>query len=435
MLADTIFALSSAPGKAGVAVIRVSGPRARESIKRLTGRPPPQPRTAMLRNMCDAEGSLIDRGLVLWFPAPHSFTGEDAAEFQVHGGRAVVLAMLRALESIDGCRPAEAGEFTRRAFDHDRMDLTEVEGLADLIDAETSAQLRLAQQQASGVLARLIEQWRERLIRVLAYLEAEIDFPEDDLPGGLSERMRREVETLVGEFGRLLEDAVRGERLRDGFSVAIIGAPNAGKSSLLNALVARDIAIVSSIPGTTRDIVEAHLDLGGYPLILADTAGLRESADSIESEGIRRALARAEAADLRLVVIDAGEPQLPPNVYENESIFVFNKIDENPGALAPPGSIAVSALTGAGLATLKRKLLDWLQAQDGSGAPPLVARERQRVALTRCRDALVAALVQQAVELTAENVREAVRALGRLTGRVDPEGLLDVIFRDFCIGK
>lgn len=435
MLQDTIFALSTAPGKAGVAVLRVSGPQAAATIERLARRKPPPPRRAVLRNMCDAEGSLIDRGLVLWFPAPHSFTGEDCAEFHVHGGRAVVQAMLSALGAMAGCRLAEAGEFTRRAFYHERMELTEIEGLADLLDAETSAQLRLAQQQATGGLARRIEAWRERLIRVLAYLEAEIDFPEDDLPGGLTQAMRSEIETLIVELDAVLTDAVRGERLRDGFSVAIIGAPNAGKSSLLNALVARDVSIVSSTPGTTRDIVEAHLDLGGYPLILADTAGLRETADVIESEGVRRALARAEAADLRLVVIDATDPDSMTTLFERESVLVFNKIDlfATPSPV-PDEAVAVSTVTGAGLADLKARLLAWVQRQ-GGGMPPLVARERQRVALERCRSALAEALEQQAGELTAENLRESVRALGRLTGRVDPEDLLDVIFRDFCIGK
>jgi tRNA modification GTPase len=431
---ETIFALSTAPGKAGVAVIRVSGPLAASAVLHLTDRPLPKPRTAMLRNMCDGEGALIDRGLVLWFPAPHSFTGEDCAEFQVHGGRAVVAALLDTLAALPGLRLAQPGEFTRRAFYNERFDLTEIEGLADVIEAETASQLRLAQQQAGGVLARRIEEWRTSLVRILAYLEAELDFPDEDLPGGLSAAMAEEIGALIAAMEDVLKDAVQGERLRDGFSVAIIGAPNAGKSSLLNALVARDVAIVSSIPGTTRDIVEAHLDLGGYPVILADTAGLRETADAVESEGIRRALARAESADLRLVVTDAADPAPTPAV-EGESINIFNKIDVFGTGAVPPGALAVSTKTGEGIAALKARLLAWVRSRAEGAVPPLIARERQRTALAEARAALDASLQSQSLDLAAENVREAVRALGRLTGRVDPEDLLDVIFRDFCIGK
>jgi tRNA modification GTPase len=432
---DTIFALSTAPGKAGVAVVRLSGPGSQPGLQALTRREAPPPRTAVLRSIRDREGRLIDRGLVLWFPAPQSFTGEDCVEFHIHGGRAVVQALLDALGALPGFRLAEAGEFTRRAFHNQRLDLTAIEGLADLIAAETDSQFRLAQQQAGGHLARRIEEWRGRLVRVLAHVEAEIDFPEDDLPGGLSAAARNTVLSVSEELAAVLGDAVRGERLRDGFSVAILGAPNAGKSSLLNALVQRDVAIVSALPGTTRDIVEAHLDLGGYALILADTAGLRASADEIESEGIRRALARAEAADLRLWLVDATDPQLPPAAQKGEYIIVFNKIDLVEPAHIPPGALSVSVRTGFGMDALKARLLAWLSEQGGTAAPPLVARERQRNGLAQCRTALGEALQQQAAELAAESIREAVRALGRLTGRVDPEDLLDVIFRDFCIGK
>lgn len=434
-MSETIFALSSGRGPAGVAVIRVSGTRAGEAVMRLTGSDLPAPRLAALRALRDPEtGETIDQSLVLWFPGPASFTGEDVAEFHVHGGPAVVSGVLAALGRQDGLRPAEPGEFTRRAFLAGKMDLTQVEGLADLINAETEAQRRQALRQMQGVLTDLYEGWRTRLIRALAYVEADIDFSdEDDVPEHVSAQVRGQIEQLSSEIAQHLADGSRGERLRDGLSVAIIGKPNAGKSSLLNALAKRDVAIVSNIAGTTRDIIEVHLNLGGYPVTLIDTAGLRETDDPVEAIGVARARARAEAADLRLHLTPFGEE---PGAADENTLSVITKIDL--GDAAPgfrDGRFHVSVLSGAGLGDLVSHLADWAGKALGGGESVLLTRERHRHALEHCRTHLQAALVQPDLVLMAEDMRLAARSLGRITGRVDVEDLLDVIFRDFCIGK
>src|SRR5690606_16468341 len=294
----TIFALASAAGRAGVAVVRLSGSTASRALETLSSQPLPSPRRASLRRLHDSAGERLDDALVLWFPAPHSYTGEDVVELHLHGGRAVVRDVLEALAAVPGLRPAEPGEFTRRAFDNGKLDLAEVEGLADLIDAETAGQRRQALRQLDGGLSALGEGWRARLVRILAQLEADIDFPDEDLPERVAAAVAPGIEELANEMRRHLDDGRRGEILREGFHIAIIGPPNAGKSSLLNWLAQRDAAIVSDTAGTTRDVVEVRLDLGGWPVIVADTAGLRETAETVEREGIRRARARAEAADL-----------------------------------------------------------------------------------------------------------------------------------------
>ncbi|WP_207485333.1 tRNA uridine-5-carboxymethylaminomethyl(34) synthesis GTPase MnmE [Arenibaculum pallidiluteum] len=439
-MTDTVFALASAPGRGGVAVMRVSGPAAGGALSALTGRSLPPARRASLARLRDpGTGDPIDTGIVLWFPGPASFTGEDVAEIQVHGGRAVVAALAEALAARPGLRPAEPGEFSRRAFENGRLDLTEAEAIADLVDAETSAQRRQALRQMDGALGRLYEDWRGRLMRALAHLEAEIDFPDEDLPGGVGAAVRPVLEALAGEIADHLDDGHRGERLRDGISVAILGAPNAGKSSLLNALARRDAAIVSETAGTTRDVIEVHLDLGGYPVVLADTAGLREATDAVETEGIRRALARAEAADLRIAVFDAAAlPALDARtaaLLGGSTLAVVNKIDAHPGAVVPNGMMALSAKTGAGVAAVMGRLEALVAERFGVGQAPALTRARHRAALEDCRRALAGALEAPLPELAAEDVRLAVRALGRITGRVDVEDLLDVIFRDFCIGK
>src|SRR6185436_2239273 len=329
---DTIFALSSARGKAGVCVIRVSGSRSRVAVAALTGNSVPDPRVATLRRFVDAGGEPIDRGLILWFPAPHSFTGDDIAEFHAHGSPAVVAALAARLGQLNGLRPAEPGEFTRRAFANGKFDLTEAEGLADLIAAETEAQRKQAQRQMDGALRERYERWREALIKTLAHLEAVIDFSEEDLPRDLFERVSASALELKAEIDAHLADRRRGEIVRDGFSIVILGAPNVGKSSLMNALAARDVAIVTSTAGTTRDLIEVDLDLGGYAVTLVDTAGLRETSDEIESEGIRRARARAERADMRLAVIDATAPaldELVSGALNEGDAVVANKIDLN----------------------------------------------------------------------------------------------------------
>lgn len=439
MRADTIFALASAPGRAGVQVIRISGPDAGAVLSRLMGRPLPPPRQAALAGLRDpVTGELFDKALVLSFPAPGSFTGEDVVELQLHGGRAVLSAATQALTAL-GLRVAEPGEFSRRAFEHGKLDLTEAEAIADLVDAETAAQRRQALRQMEGALGQLYDGWRHRLTRALAHLEADIDFPDEDLPGGLSDAVRPVVAGLVTELSAHLADQGRGERLRDGISIAILGAPNAGKSSLLNAIARRDVAIVSNQAGTTRDVIEVQLDLGGYPVLLADTAGLRDAADQVESEGIRRALDRAAKADLKLLVFDGGELPDPATLAlaDDDAILVMNKADL-PGAVAPLVGrpiLPISARTGDGVPVLLSALEQAVAARYAPSGAPALTRARHRSALEECRENLDRALQAPLPELAAEDVRLAVRALGRITGRVDVEDLLDVIFRDFCIGK
>lgn len=430
----TIFAPATARGRAGVAIVRVSGPMAGPALERLSGRCPP-PRVARFAALADpVTGEAIDQALTLWFPGPASFTGEDVAEFHVHGGPAVVAAMLAALGRIEDCRLAEAGEFSRRAFLNDKLDLTQVEGLGDLIEAETAAQRRQALGQMAGGFTRIAEDWARQLTRTLAHVEAAIDFPDEDLPDDLLGPARAAAETLEHEIRARLADGRRGEILRDGLSVALIGPPNSGKSSLMNALAGRDAAIVSAQAGTTRDVIEVHLDLGGYPVILADTAGIREGADPIEAEGIRRARARADAADLKLLILDAGAPESLAGfatLRDDASVLVWNKVDQ---AAPPADGLAVSAATGQGLGGLVDVLAVRAAAMLGGDAP-IVTRERHRVALEQCAASLARAVAGADPALVAEDLRLAVRALGRIAGRVDVEDLLDVIFRDFCIGK
>jgi tRNA modification GTPase len=448
---DTIFALSSGPGPAGVAVIRLSGPHAGSVLDRLMGKRP------KAREATHARFADLDEGLALWFPGPRSFTGEDVAELHLHGGRAVVSAMLARLAAEPGCRLAEPGEFTRRAFDHGKLDLTAAEGLADLIAAETETQRRQALRQMQGALGEVYEGWRGRLIGALALVEADIDFADEDLPPAIVAQAMRDVEALQAEMAAHLADQRRGERLRDGLSVVILGPPNAGKSSLLNWLARRDAAIVSATAGTTRDVIELHLDLGGFPVVLADTAGLRESADAIETEGIRRALARAQQADLKLILLDAtiAPDAVTTAQIDDQAVVVVNKIDLLPGrgggreAESPlplrgrvrvggrsgPDALPISVKTGEGLDKLLSALTTRVATALQPGESPALTRLRHRQALEDCVGALVRARAATAPELRAEDLRLAARALGRITGRVDVEDVLDVIFRDFCIGK
>jgi tRNA modification GTPase len=436
---ETIFAPATAPGRAGIAVLRLSGPGARDAILALgvTVPPPRQARRAVFHVKTSSE--VIDDGLVLFFPAPRSYTGEDVAELHVHGSRAVLAALVEALAALPGLRLAEPGEFTRRAFLNGKLDLAASEGVADLVAAETAAQRRQALRQLGGALGRQTEAWRDRLLRSLARLEAAIDFPEEGLPAALEETVRGEIGSLAGEIERHLADSHRGEILRDGLSVAIVGPPNVGKSSLLNALARREAAIVSATAGTTRDIIELHLDLGGWPLVLADTAGIRETSDEVEAEGVRRARARAEAADLRLIVVDAraAEAQLRAlgALAATDAVVVANKIDLG-DAVLPAQAMPLSVTTGAGLAALAERLRREAEARLAGGeAAPIITRARHRAALDTAAAALRRARAAPAIELVAEDLRLAARALGRVAGRVDVEDLLDVIFREFCIGK
>ena len=447
MIDTTIYALGTpTPTRAhpgALAVVRVSGPRAGDAVEQLTRRPLPEPRRMVLRALHDpSTGEVFDKALVVWFAAPNTETGEPMAELHLHGGRAVVGAALDALAHLGFCRMAEPGEFTRRAFEHGKLDLTEAEGIADLVAAETAAQRRQALQQMDGALHRLYENWRAKGLRALAYLEAAIDFPDEDLPDGLADEVRVAVAGLQAEIAAHLEDR-RGERLRDGLSIAIIGPPNAGKSSLLNLLARREAAIVSETAGTTRDVIEVHLDLGGWPVVLADTAGLRDSGDAIEQEGVRRARARAAAADLRVLVVDASgdwRTEMKTIIGTTESwdssrdIVVANKTDL--AAVDDPGIVALSIRSGAGLRELLTRLETSAKAsmEEGAGAPPLT-RARHREALVECQSSLERALHAPEVALAAEDLRLALRAIGRITGTVRLDELLDVIFRDFCIGK
>jgi tRNA modification GTPase len=429
-MSGTIFALSSAPGRAGVAVVRVSGPDAGAAVRALAG-PLPEPRRAVLRTLKAADGTPIDQALVLWFAAPESFTGEDTSEFHVHGGRAIVERLLAELAVLPGLRPAERGEFTRRAVENGKLDLTQAEALIDLIDADTEGQRRQALRQYDGALAALYDDWRARLIQALAWAEAAIDFSDEELPDDVFTQVREKTQQIKGEIESHLRDARRGEIVRDGFFLTVIGPPNAGKSSLINALAKRDVAIVAETAGTTRDIIEVRLDIGGYAVIVADTAGLRETADAVESEGVRRAVARAEQSDLVLLLLDGTSDTLPPRAAD---LVVWNKADL-PGFRAREG-LVLSLKSDNGLDKLLIKLEEIVRIRLATGdEAPVLTRARHRHALREASATLGRAVLVPESELFAEDLRLAVRAIGRITGRVDVEDLLDVVFRDFCIGK
>ena len=440
--APTIFALSTAPGRAGVAVVRVSGSKAGDVIDALAP-PRPKKRLAALRRIRDPQtGETLDEGLVLWFAAPRTETGEDMAELHLHGGPAIVKSVLATLGQQPGCRLAEPGEFARRAFNNGKLDLAQVEGLADLIDAETEAQRRQALAQMCGALSELYEGWRNDLIRASALAEAAIDFSDEaDVASDAFATARKMVGELRAAIAAHLDDGNRGEILRDGFRVVLAGPPNAGKSSLLNALARREAAIVSEEAGTTRDAIEVRLDLEGLPVIVTDTAGIREPQGAIEREGIRRTLAHAREADLVLWLSDAAAPPIapPPDVSARGDKFFLalaTKIDI-PGARPAAEMLGVSAKTGAGLAELVRQVAGLARDRIGDLSSPAITRERYRQQLNRCINALeqFMYLNSSAHELRAEDLRIAAQALGRITGRVDVEDVLGEIFARFCIGK
>jgi tRNA modification GTPase len=435
--ADTIYALATGAAAGAVAVLRLSGPGTAEAVRRLAGGLPP-PRHASLRRLRAPDGETLDHSLVLWFPGPASYTGEDAAELHLHGGRSIIAGAIDAL-AVAGLRQAEPGEFTRRAFLHGKMDLTAAEAIADLIAAETAAQRRQALHQADGGLARLYGGWAERLARLLAHQEAAIEFAEDGLPTDLDAKARAGAGELRAEIEAHLADARRGELLREGLVFAIIGAPNAGKSSLLNALVGREAAIVSARAGTTRDIVEARLDLAGVPVTLSDTAGLREAADEIEAEGIKRAERRAHEAQLVITLFAADQPPDSETLrwIGPEALVLVNKCDlaPAPAMIAGVPAIAISARQGTGLDALRDRLAEVALRLTGAGQGNQLTRPRHRAALTEASALLAEAEEASLAELTAEALRAALFALGRLTGRVGVEEILDIVFRDFCIGK
>jgi tRNA modification GTPase len=438
---DTIYALSSGRLPAAIAVVRISGRRARAALETLAGKVPDARRAAHIVVREPASAEVIDDAIALWFPGPASETGEDVAEIHLHGGRAIVAAVFQALGNIDGFRPAQAGEFTRRALVNGKLDLVAVEGLGDLIAAETEAQRRQALAQFRGALSERVESWREKLISALATLEASIDFAdEEDVPDDLLTPATAIARALAGEIRSALLDAERGERLREGFVVALAGPPNVGKSTLLNRLARRDVAIVTDMPGTTRDAIEVALDLGGVPVVLVDTAGVRETGDVVEAEGVRRARARVEAADLVLWLVQADDENPAPAPSARRAVVVRTKSDLIDSAtqwrLRDRGEFVLSAKTDSGVDRLLEMLTG--EAQSLAGAPALVTHARQRHALSEAvmrLDAAVAGAAAGREELVAEELRLAARSLGQITGRVDVEDVLGQVFRNFCVGK
>jgi tRNA modification GTPase len=435
---DTIFAMATAPGRAAIAICRVSGPRTREAVARLAGRVP-APRHARLSRLAHpVNGEAIDDGLVLFFPGPASYTGEDCAELQVHGGTAIARAVVDALGAL-GLRPADPGEFTRRAFINQKLDLTQVEGVVDLVDAETEFQRRQALRQLEGRLSRQVEDWRRELIGLGALVEAELDFSDEgDVAALMTGNIIRDATRLRTDMRRALHSARVGEQTREGLRVVITGAPNAGKSTLFNALARRDVAIVSIHPGTTRDALEVRLDLGGYPMMIMDTAGLRDSDDPVERIGVDRALARAGAADLVLWLAEPGSEAVePPDFTGAGQVWtIATKCDI--GAPAFVARHAISATTGSGLDPLEHDLEQFARdALEVGGELPALTRERHRQALTTACEALERIVLDGSLppEVVAEEIRVAQQAVGRIAGRVDVEDVLDEVFGRFCIGK
>ena len=439
---QTIFALSSGRPPSAISVVRVSGPQAKGALRMLMGRIPP-PRMATRALLSDANQGPIDDAIVLWFPAPASATGEDVAEFHVHGGRAVLSALFAALSSVENTRAAEPGEFTRRAFENGKLDLTEAEGLDDLIHADTDRQRRQALRQLKGLLGDKARSWRAQIIEASALIEAGIDFSDEgDVPAELIAPALAKVKALHDEIQEVLAAQGRSERLRDGLVVAIAGPPNVGKSTLMNQLARREVAIVSPHAGTTRDVIEIQLDLDGYPVTVIDTAGIRVTDDPVEQEGVRRARARAAEADLVLWLVD-DDAQLQAAEGDAPVWLVRNKIDlDSPkpraaGTGRTRGSpyFEVSASRGDGLQALMAALVGHAEGYFGSGEGGLISRERQRTLLRETAASLQCSMEGKGEELVAEELRSAAHSLGRLLGRVDVEDILDKIFRDFCIGK
>ncbi len=445
-MTQTIYALASGRGRAGVAIIRVSGPQALHSLELLSGLNEPALRYAhfvKLRHHVSRE--TIDHALVLFFENPHSFTGEDVAEYHLHGSQAIIEEVLSCLKAQPNHRMAEPGEFTRRGFENGKMDLTEAEAINDLINAQTQLQKAQALRQLEGGLKELYSGWAARLTKTLAYLEADLEFPDEDDADGVSREVIPIIDQLMSELALHLSDNRRGEILRDGFQIAIIGAPNAGKSSLLNALAKRDVAIVSNVAGTTRDVLEVNLDLAGYPVILSDTAGIRfeeldneNDHDRIETEGIKRAIKRAEEADLKILLYDGTKEEPDPytlSLIDEDSVSVANKSDAGIKLDCGTPLLEISAKTGDGIEKLLDVITQKIEERMGGSETISLTRVRHRASLESCYQALKRSKDAALPELMTEDVRLAIRHLGQITGRVDVEDLLDVVFRDFCIGK
>ena len=442
----TIYALSSGPGVSGVAIIRISGLDASKAITLLTGKSLPQPRVASLRKINNISTSeLIDEGIIIWFPGPESYTGEDMAEIHIHGGKAIILALQNELSKIENFRLAEPGEFTKIAFQNGKINLLKAEGVADLISAETEIQRLQAVKIMGGKSAKKFDDLRERLIKLLSFVEAKIDFPEEDLPDENIQQIKKDATEVLNQVKKILDDKKVGEIIREGFKIAIVGPTNAGKSSLLNNLSNRDVAIVSEIAGTTRDVIEAHLNIDGYPVIISDTAGIRNSKDEIEKKGIKLSLDRAENADLKLVVVDAKSIDLSGflnDLLKDNAILVVNKSDLIKGELGPEvkklDHVLVSLKENLNLDRLISKIKNRLKTKFIMNEDILITRERHRQHLVQCLDNLTNFLEKndkKDFDKAAEDLRLATRNLGMIVGKVDVEEVLGSIFNDFCIGK
>ena len=442
----TIYALSSGPGTSGVAIIRISGPETSVVIKSLTGKEMPKPRMATLRKINNINSSeLIDEGIILWFPGPESYTGEDMAEIHVHGGKAIILAIQREISNVKNCRLAEPGEFTKIAFQNGKINLLKAESIGDLISAETEIQRLQAVKMMKGKSSEKFNQLREKLLKILSFVEAKIDFPEEDLPEENLKKIKKDSSDVLKEINKILSDQKVGEIIREGFKIAILGPTNAGKSSLLNNLSNREIAIVSEIAGTTRDVIEAHLNIDGYPVIISDTAGIRDSKNEIEKKGIKLSLKKAENADLKLVVVDAKNIDLSGffnDLLRNDAILVVNKSDLLKGKLEPEvlkhNHVLISLKDNLNLDKLILKIKKILKTKFISEEDILITRERHRQHLLQCADYLKNFQDkndQKDFDKAAEDLRLATRHLGMIVGKVDVEEILGSIFNDFCIGK
>ena len=442
----TIYALSSGPGTSGVSIIRVSGPDTVKVIKTLTNKEIPVPRMATLRKINNINTSeLIDEGIIVWFPGPESYTGEDMAEFHVHGGKAVVMAVQEAISNIENCKLAEPGEFTKLAFQNGKINLLKAESIADLISAETEIQRKQAVKIMKGKSSEKFNELREKLLKILSFVEAKIDFPEEDLPEENLEKIKKDSSEVLNEINKILNDQKVGEIIREGFKIAIVGPTNAGKSSLLNNLSNREVAIVSEIAGTTRDVVETHLNIDGYPVIISDTAGIRDSKDEIEKKGIKLSLNKAENADLKLVVIDGKNPNLSGflnDLLKKDAILVVNKSDlikeKLDKEISKFNHVLISLKNNLNIDKLIEKIKDQLKNKFISEEDILITRERHRQHLVQCIDHLKNFLKKnnkKDFDKAAEDLRLATRHLGMIVGKVDVEEILGSIFNDFCIGK
>ena len=442
----TIYALSSGPGISGVAVIRISGENTSKVIKLLTGKEIPKPRIATLRKINNINTSeLIDEGIILWFPGPQSYTGEDMAEIHVHGGKAVILSVQNEISKIDNCRIAEPGEFTKLAFQNGKINLLKAESIADLISAETEIQRLQAVEIMKGKSSEKFNQLREKLLKILSFVEAKIDFPDEELPEENLKKIKKDSLDVVNEINKILDDQKAGEIIREGFKIAIVGPTNAGKSSLLNNLSNREVAIVSEIAGTTRDVVETHLNIDGYPVIISDTAGIRDSKDEIEKKGIKLSLKKAENADLKLVVVDAKSIDLSGflnDLLKNNALLVINKSDLLKEKLDPEISklnhVLISLKDNLNIDKLIVKIKNNLKNKFISNEDILITRERHRQHLEQCVNHLSNFLDKndkKDFDKAAEDLRLATRHLGMIVGKVDVEEIIGSIFNDFCIGK